>query len=401
MPTFEYKAYDKEGNPKSGIVEAANEEAAAALLRDMNLTVVSLEMKVKPVWEITIPALRVVSQKEIVVFSRQLATMIKSGLTLVNALRILQEQTENKEFKKILDKIATDVEAGTNLSRAMSKHPKVFNKVYVTMIRSGEASGKLDEVFLRLADQLEKNYGMIAKIRSAMAYPAFILVALVAVAILMIVMVIPQLKSLFEESGIQLPWTTRLLLAVSNFFRDYWYIALLIIVGVVFGFRFWISTKEGRKSWDKIKLKIPVFGNLARKIYMARFTRTLGTLIAGGLPILEALEITSEAIGNTLYQEGVEEAAKKVETGASLGTTLRKNKNFPVMVAQMIEVGEKTGNVEEILSRLADFFEAEVDAMTKTLSSLLEPILMVIMGIGVAIIVASVIMPIYGLVQAF
>lgn len=401
MPVFEYKAYDKEGNLKSGIVEAADREAAASLLREMNLTVTLLEEKVKRGWEITIPIGRVVSPKELMVFSRQLATMINSGLTLVQALRILEEQSENKAFQKILDKVATDVEAGVALSQAMGRHPKVFNKVYTTLIHSGEASGKLDEVLLRLAEQLEKNYGMISKIRSALAYPLFILLALIGVAILMIVMVVPQLKSLFEESGLSLPWTTRLLIGVSNFFRDYWYLALLIILGAVFAFRFWISTTSGRKEWDRIKLKIPIFGNLALKIYMARFTRTLSTLIAGGLSILEALQITAEAVGNTVYQEGIEEAARKVETGSGLGVALRRNKNFPLMVSQMIEVGEKTGNVDEILSRLADFFESEVDAMTKALSSLLEPILMIIMGIGVAIIVASIIMPIYGLVQAF
>jgi type IV pilus assembly protein PilC len=401
MATFEYKAYDKEGNPKTGVVEASDQETAASLLRDLELTVTSLEIRVKRGFEIPISLGKKVSSKELVVFSRQLATMINAGLPLVRALRILEEQSENKEFKKILDKVASDVEAGTSLSTAMNKDPKTFGKVYTTMVRSGEASGKLDNVLLRLAEQFEKNYAMISKIRSAMAYPVFILVALVGVAVLMIVMVVPQLKSLFEEAGVELPWTTKLLIAVSDFFSNYWWLAIILLVGFVFGFRFWISTKEGRKTWDRAKLKIPVFGNLAKKIYIARFTRTLGTLVAGGLPILEALEITSEAVGNTLYKEGIEDTAKKVEAGVGIGITLRKNKNFPIMVSQMIDVGEKTGNIDEILGRLADFFESEVDALTKTLSSLLEPILMVIMGVGVGLIVAAVIMPIYGLVQAF
>jgi type IV pilus assembly protein PilC len=401
MPNFEYKAYDKKGTVKTGIVEATDEENAASLLRNLGLTVTALEAETKKGMNITLSFGKRVSSKELVIFSRQLATMINAGLPLVRALRILEEQTENKEFKKILDGVASDVEAGSSLSIALGKYPKIFNKVYRTLIRSGEASGKLDEVLLRLADQLENDYAMIGKIRSAMAYPLFIMGALIIAGILMMILVVPQLKTLFEQSNIALPWTTKVLMAVSNFFVGYWWILLIIIVVAIFGFRSWITSQEGRRSWDRIKLKIPIFGNLARKIYMVRFNRTLGTLISGGLPILEALEITSEAVGNTVYKEAIEDTAKKVEAGVGIGTSLKKHKDFPVMVSQMVDVGEKTGNVDEILNRLADFYNNEVDAMTKTLSSLLEPILMIIMGVGVGILVASIIMPIYGLVQAF
>ncbi len=399
MPNFQYKAYDKDGNPKNGVVEATDQESAINLLRNLGLTVTSLEVEVKSALNVNIGIGKKVKTKELVVFSRQLATMINAGLPLVGALRILQEQTDNKEFQNILDKIASDVEAGTSLSQALSKYPKTFNKVYVTLIRSGEASGRLDEVLLRIADQQEKDFNMMSKIRSAMAYPAFILVMLVGVVILMMVMVVPQLKSIFEESDVPLPLPTRILLVISNFTTHYWWLILIIIVGLVFGFRFWIMTPSGRRTWDATKLRIPVFGKLAELIYMTRFTRTLGTLVTGGLPILEALDITSDAIGNTLYRDAIQETAKKVEAGVGIGITLRKIKIFPVMVSQMIEVGEKTGNIDEILNRLSEFYENETDAMIKTLSSLLEPILMIIMGVGVGFLAIAIIMPIYSLVQ--
>lgn len=401
MATFQYKAYDKKGQLKTGIIEAANKEEASELLKNLNLTVTFLEEKVTRRFEIPITIGKKVSSKELVFFSRQFATMTKSGLTIIQSLRILEEQTTNQEFKKILTKIADDVEAGISLSQSLSRYPKIFNKVYVAMVKSGESSGRLEETFSALADQLENNYKTINKIRSAMVYPSFILLLLIAVAILMIVMVIPQLKSLFEESNLELPWTTRLLIYVSDFFRNYWWIVILIVLAIIFGFYSWINSKEGRKKWDRIKLKIPVFGKLFQKIYLSRFTRNLGTLINSGLPILQALEISSEAIGNTLYEESVNKAMKKVEAGSGLGKTLKRDENFPIMVAQMIEVGEKTGKIDDILIRLAEFFESEIDSTVKSISSLLEPILMVVMGLGVAILVASVIMPIYGLVQAF
>jgi len=399
VTNFEYKAYDEKGNSKNGIVEATDQEAAVSLLRNMGLTVTSLNIQTKSALKINISIGKKVKTKEIVVFSRQLATMIEAGLPLVRALRILQEQSENKEFQKILDKIASDVEAGTSLSAALAKYPKTFNKVYTTLIHSGEASGRLDEVLLSLADQQEKDFSMMSKIRSAMAYPAFILIMLVGVAVLMLVMVVPQLKSIFEEAKVALPLPTRILLAIANFITHYWWLLIIIIVGLVLGFRFWISTPSGRRTWDAAKLRIPIFGNLAKKIYMTRFNRTLGTLVKGGLPILEALDITADAVGNTVYKEAILATAKKVEAGVGIGITLKKYKIFPGMVSQMVDVGEKTGNIDEILNRLALFYESETDAMIKSLSSLLEPILLIIMGVGVAFIAIAVIMPIYGLVQ--
>lgn len=399
MPNFQYKAYDKDGNPKNGVVEATDQESAINLLINLGLTVTSLEVEVKSALNIGISIGKKVKPKELVVFSRQLATMINAGLPLVRALRILQDQSDNKAFQNILDKVSSNVEAGNSLSQALSKYPKTFNKVYVTMIRSGEASGRLDEVLLRISDQQEKDFNMMSKIRAAMAYPAFILVMLVGIIVLMMVMVVPQLKSIFEQSNVELPLPTKILLVISSFTTHYWWLLIIIIVSAVFGFRFWISTPSGRRTWDAAKLRIPVFGKLAELIYMTRFTRTLGTLVTGGLPILEALDITSDAIGNTLYKEAIQDTAKKVEAGVGIGTTLRKKKIFPVMVSQMIEVGEKTGNIDEILNRLSEFYENETDAMIKTLSSLLEPILMIIMGVGVGFLAVAIIMPIYGLVS--
>ncbi len=400
MPTYEYKARDEKGRERTGIVDAVSEEVAADLLKDYKLTVISLKLKKEGIkLEKIFSIFGGVSAKEKVVFSRQLATMINSGLPIVQALRILQEQVEKRQFKEVIFDLANQVEGGSTFSAALAKYPKVFSKVYINLIKSGEVSGKLDEVLLRLAEQLEKDYDLKSKIKGAMYYPAFIIIALVLVAIVMIIFVIPQLESLFREAGTELPFLTRILLAVSSFIKNYWWLVLVVIIGSIFGLKAVIDTKEGRKFWDETKIRLPVFGSLSKKMYMARFTRTLATLIAGGLPILDALNITSEVIGNVVYQEGIEEAASQVESGVPMAAPLRRNKNFPIMVSQMISVGEQTGKVDEILNKLADFFDSEVANMVKALSSLIEPILIIIMGIGVAILVLAIIMPIYNLAQ--
>ncbi len=400
MPTYEYKARDEKGRERTGIVDAISEEVAADLLKDYKLTVVSLNpRKEKLQLDKLLSIFGKVSAKEKVVFSRQLATMINAGLPIVQGLRILQEQVEKKQFKEVIFELANQVEGGSTFSSALAKYPKVFSNVYINLIKSGEVSGKLDEVLLRLAEQVEKDYDLQSKVKGAMYYPAFIIIALLLVGTVMIVFVIPQLESLFKEAGTELPFLTRMLLGLSKFIKNFWWLVIAVIITMIFGIKALIGTKEGRKFWDETKIRLPVFGPLSKKIYMARFTRTLATLIAGGLPILDALNITSDVIGNVVYKEGIDEAASQVESGVPMAAPLRRNKNFPIMVSQMISVGEQTGKVDEILNKLGDFFDNEVENMVKALSSLIEPILIIIMGIGVAILVLAIIMPIYNLAQ--
>ncbi len=400
MPTYLYKARTKKGELKKGEITAIDEESAATLLKEHDLTLTELVPAEKATpWEKLSAALQRIKAKDKVVLTRQLATMIKSGLPIVQALKILADQTTNQKLKDILTEITSEVEGGTSLSESMSRFPEAFSKVYIAMIRSGEASGNLDDVLVRLADQMEKDYETTSKIKSALLYPGFIFGALILAGAVMMIFVVPQLEGLFKESGVSLPWTTKLLILVSNILSNDWWLILIALLGVIFLTRSIIQTEEGRKIWDRIKLSLPIIGPILKKIYMSRFARTLGTLTGGGIHILEALEITGEAIGNTIYQQGLQEARDQVENGIALAIPLRANENFPPMVSQMVSVGEQTGKIDEILIKLANFFEGEIDAATKGLTSLIEPILIVIMGAGVGILIASIIMPIYNLAQ--
>ena len=402
MATFTYKSRDSQGGLRQGTVEAVSQQAAVDVLREHNLIVTAItETSGGAAPEALGGLFKRVPTKEKVIFARQLSTMINSGLPIVQALNILAEQTPNKNFKTIIGNVAGDVEGGLSFSESIAKYQRVFSQIFVNLVKSGEASGKLDEVLDRLATQMEKDYAVVREIKGAMYYPAFILVAIFVVAAVMMVFVIPQLKSLFDESNVKLPFVTQMLIAISGIVQSFWWLILILMVGGIWSFFYFIRTPTGRPLWDQTKLKIPVLGNLSRKIYVARFARTLGTLIAGGLPILDALRIVSGAVGNTIYKDAILEAAKEVESGVSLTVPLKKSGVFPAMVPQMVQVGEQTGKVDEILFKLADFFDREVDTMVKSLSTLLEPILMVVMGIGVGLLVAAIILPIYNLASAF
>lgn len=403
MPTFAYKARDKKGKIKEGTIEASSKQQVFELLNKYNLLTTSIAEKKKSFSiEDSLSSLGRVSLKSKVIFSRQLATMISSGLSLIQALKILyeQEKLKNKKFAEIIISISSEVENGISFSDALAKYPKVFSSIYVSLVRSGEASGKLDDVLERLATQLEKDYDLKSKVRGAMMYPVFIIVVMFIVAGVVVTFVIPQLKSLFEESGTKLPVITQVLIKTSDFVRAYWYLVILAIIGLIFSFIKFISTEKGRWLWDGTKLKIPVLGGLIRNIYMVRFNRTFGTLIASGLPILEALIIVSDTIGNVRYKKEIMDISKQVENGVSLAVPILSSHLFPTMVSHMIEVGEKTGSVDKILGKLADFFDNEVNNTVATLSTMLEPILMVFMGAGVGVLVGAVLLPIYKLASA-
>lgn len=402
MSTFFYKARDKQGNVKEGTIEAVSRQQVFDALKKYHLLATSITEKKKLSVLSDLPSLKGVSLKSKVVFSRQLATMITAGLSITQSLKILQEQErpKNKKFADIIQSLASDIESGTTFSVALAKYPKVFSPIYVSLMKSGEVSGKLDEVLERIATQLEKDYDLKSKVKGAMMYPLFITVVMAVVGVVVVIFVMPQLKSLFEESSTKLPLITEILLKTSDFIRAYWWLVIGTLVGIIVGTRFFIKSERGRSFWDWFKLKIPVMGTLTKNIYMARFTRTLGTLIASGLPILDSLLIVSDTVGNVHYKKEIEHVSKEVENGVNLYTPLEKSNLFPTMVSHMIDVGEKTGSVDKILFKLADFFDNEVNNSVAVLSTMLEPIMLVIMGVGVGIFVGAVLLPIYKLSSA-
>jgi type IV pilus assembly protein PilC len=400
MPVYVYKARSQQGELKKGLIEAINEEVAANILREHGLIPTSIKSKDDTFsLERFTGSLTKIKTKEKLFFTRQLATMINAGLPIVQALNTLGEQISNKKFKEIILQVAGDVEGGLALSEALSRFPDVFPKVYIALVRSGEVSGTLDKVLMNLATQMEKDYSVVSRVRSAFYYPAFILVAMTAVIFLMMIYVIPQLTGIFQEAGAQLPITTRLMIGLSNFLVNFWYLVFILIIGAIVGFRSYINSEVGRRSWDNFKIKAPLIKNLLRQIYMERFTRTLGLLMESGLSVLDALDITSDVVGNVIFKEIILKVKSKVEVGENISENLKEYPEFPTLVSQMIAVGEETGQIDDICLRLSRFFEEEVDNAIKGLTSLIEPILMVFMGVAVGILVSAIIMPIYQLAQ--
>lgn len=395
---FTYKAKNRAGTESSGKLTASSEKQASEMLSKQDLFVISLKnsggffgggMTFK----------KKVSLKDKIIFTKQLAIMIKGGLPLVEALDALREQTENQEFIKAISMIIDDVRGGQSLSKSLAKHPKLFSDLYVAVTYSGERSGKLDDVLDRLAEQLQKDYDLITSVKGAMTYPIVIVSALVGVMILMLVFVVPKMKSIFDDMGVKLPLATRVLLNMSGFLVKDWYIVLGVGAVLFFGIRFWARTPKGGMTIDKMKIRVPIFGSLVNKIYLARFTRTTATLIASGLPMLEIIETDKIVIGNKYFRPIFDQISKDVEGGVPLSLAMKKHKVFPVMIAQMVSVGEKSGKIDEILLKLADFYDKEVEAMTSNMAALIEPILIVVIGAGVGAAIVAVIMPIYSLVN--
>lgn len=402
MPTFQYKARTEKGEPKEGAIEASSEEAVLDILQQTNLVVTSLKKTGNgigfDIQNIKMPWTGRVKQKDIVVFSRQLATLFEAKIPVVQALRTLAEEITKSTLQKITTEITNDVSGGMALSQAMSKHPNIFTSFYVNLIRSGEESGKLEEVFTYLADYLERSYYLMSKARNAMMYPAFILAAFIGVLTVMLVVVMPRLFSIFEEAGQELPFFTKLVIALSNFLREFGiFIFALLIAGGVALWR-WALTPKGKEFVDRMQLKIPIIGALYRKLYMARFADNLRTLIMGGIPILRALGITGDVVGNTVFQKAIKNAIESVRGGNTISSAFEKTPEIPPLVTQMIKIGEATGKLDFILGSLAKFYQREVDSMVDNLLTLIEPILIVFLGGGVALMVAAVLVPLYNLV---
>lgn len=394
MPIYQYRAQDKNRNSVSGLVEAPSEEVAVDLLKEKNLSVLFIKEE-RAAHLLQLPFLNRITVKDVVIFSRQFAVLISANVAMVQSLKIVVDQTENPKLKTVVAQVAEDVDAGTRLSEALAKYPKVFSNFYISVIRSGETSGKLEEVLAYLADEMEKDYDMMSKIKGAMIYPAFVLVGLLAVGVVMMIFVVPKLTSVLTETGQELPTATKILIATSAFLTGYWWLLLLGLVGLAFAWRAYGKTAAGKRNIDKMKLYLPVFGGLLRKIYLVRFTRSMHTLIVGGVTITKSLKIAADVVGNSVYKELIEETVKQVEDGNSISAVFVQSKEVPKMVGQMLAVGEKTGKLEVVLERVTDFYSREIGNIVANLMTLMEPLIMVLMGVAVGGMVMAIIMPMY------
>ena len=403
MPTtFAYKVRDQAGKLVEGQLEAEDANLVVGKLRQMGYTPIAVEAKHdnKLKTDIKIPGLSGrVKMKDVAVFSRQFATMINSGLSLIRSLAILADQTENEELARVIGEVRLDVEKGVSLSAAIAKHPKVFSRLYIAMVRSGEIGGVLDAVLMRLADTIEKQVELRRKIRSAMTYPIVALSICVLIATAMLLFIVPQFKAIYADLGGQLPLPTRILISASDMLKK-WFPVFIVLGGVgVYVFRRWIKTENGRMIWDRFKLRMPVFGLLTRKTALARFSRTLAALTRSGVGILEALDIVSETAGNEVVSVALRETQSAVKRGDTLARPLEQHEVFPPMVTQMISVGEETGALDEMLDKIADFYDAEVTATVDALTSLIEPLMIVVMGGMVGGMVISLYLPMFNIIK--
>jgi type II secretory pathway component PulF len=398
---FNYKAKNKEGGIQSGMVVAVNQDKAESLLSQNGLIIISMEnAEGDDLLERLNPFGKSVNHKEMVLFSRQLATLISARVPIIQSLRILQEQITGKYLLVVIGELIAAVENGDNLSSAMNKYPNVFGNVYVSLVMSGEASGSLDKSLVYLADQLEKDYELTGKVKSAMTYPIFVLGALGGIGLLMFKFVLPNLTSVLEQQGGQLPPVSVLLIATTQFINKFWWLLILGVAGFILGSRYYISTPAGRHNFDRLKISAPIIGEIFQKIYIARFSRNLSTLVLGGLPIIKALQIVADVINNKIYHDIVMDTVTKIQGGKSISEGLSGHPEFPNIVTQMVKVGEQTAQLDDIMGKLANFYEKEVDTKVATLTTLLEPIIMIILGVGVGILVAGILMPIYNLASA-
>jgi type IV pilus assembly protein PilC len=398
MAMYEYTAKNAtSGQILKGQLDVPSKDEVIAYLRKNRMILVSVREAPR---SINISFGGGIKTRDVVIFTRQFSTMINAGLPLVQSLNILAQQTENKALQTVTKAVVYDVEAGNTLADALDKHPKAFTKLYVNMVAAGEAGGILDTILMRLATFLEKNDALVRKVKGALVYPAVIIsVAVIAIAVLLI-FVIPTFASMFASVNMELPLPTRLVMGASDFLIRFWYFIVGGIILLVFAFRQYYNTQDGRKQIDGALLRAPVLGDLLRKSAVSRFTRTLGTLISSGVSILDGLEITAKTAGNRVIHDAVMQSRQSIAGGETIAGPLQESKVFPPMVISMISVGEQTGGLDEMLSKIADFYDAEVDVAVSALLSLMEPIMIVVLGVIVGGMVVAMYLPIFDMVNA-
>jgi type IV pilus assembly protein PilC len=388
-----YRARTKDNQLITGKVQAASLEAARKILQENKL--LPLSITAPKTFNDYIPFLNQVSLKEKTLFARQLSTMLEAGLTLAQALRLLIKQNKKGIFQNVLSGIYNDVQDGFSFSTALAKYPNVFDAIFINVVRSGEATGKLDIVLLQLSTNLEKEVSIKNKIRSALFYPIFILLVMVVVALIMTTQVIPQLKDVFLDSGQDLPGSTQLLLLISDTVLRYWYLMIIGVIAVIVGLRAYLRSDSGIEFKSRVALKLPIAGTIIEQSSMARFGRLLAILLGSGVPLLEALRLINDAFTNRMYKRAIAEVAAQVERGVPMSVPIGQNPVFPGMVGQMVAVGEQTGKMDEVMVKVAEYYESEVDSKVSGISSLIEPVIIVILGLGVWWLIQAILVPIY------
>jgi type IV pilus assembly protein PilC len=401
--TFTYRARDRQGKVITGTLEADSEAAVSQRLRQMGYFIIGITEERPSLTKKEIHIFKPrVKPKDLTVFTRQFATMINAGLPLVKCLSILSEQTENPVLAEVVVSVQHEVEMGRSLSEALGKHPDVFKELYTSMVKAGEIGGVLDDVLLRIATTLESEDEIRRRIKSAMTYPAAMFAISILLLIVMMVVVVPNFEKMFRQMGATLPMLTKIIVNISHFLASWKGLLLLVAIGLgIYALGRWAKTDNGRRKVDGAKLKLPVFGSLIHKMSLSRFSRTLGTLVSSGVPILQALEITSATVGNQLVADAVESVRLGVKEGESIARPLGQSPLFPPMVTQMLAIGEETGALDTMLNKVSDFYDSEVAATVEALTSLLEPLLIVFLGAIVGVIVVSLYMPIFSLIKQF
>jgi type IV pilus assembly protein PilC len=394
--SFAYKAVDLAGSPQKGVVAGLSKQAVIEDLRTKGLVVMHLEEKKSGInMDLSLGGRRV-KPAELTIMSRQLSTMISAGMTLLRAFHVLEEQIESKKLKDTIATVREDIESGVSFSEALSRHPKIFSPLYVAMVRAGEAGGVLEESLERVADQLEKDDALRRQVKSAMAYPAVVLTFALGVLLALIAFIVPVFVGVFADFGGELPMITKFTVGLSKVVTGQWYLLLGGTAGIVIGFKKWKKSEWGRPQWDRFRLRIPFkIGKTVQKIALARWSRTFSALYSAGVPIMQAIEVTGQTAGNTVVEDAMTSVIDSVKSGGSIAAPLREATIFPNMVAQMIAVGEETGNLDTMLSKVADFYEDEVAAAVKALTSILEPIMIVFVGAIVGFIVIAMYMPMF------
>ncbi|MFC1627422.1 type II secretion system F family protein [Patescibacteria group bacterium] len=401
MDKFDYVATGKDQKKTQGQVEAVSQAQATAILRNKGLFIISMQkIEVATGLSKFFQGFKKVKNDDVVHFTRQLATMINAGLPLTTALSILKYQS-NIVLAKVLDDVLRDVEGGGSFYKALAKHEKVFTPVYLALIRSGETAGMLEKILKRLAKTLEKQAEFRSKTKGALIYPAIITVAMIIVAVVMMVFVIPKLTGLYDEFGAELPTATRVLIGISNFMVKTWYLMLFLLIGGGYSLAKWIKTASGKAIYDAYMLRLPIVGKLKTKVILTEITRTLALLVAAGISIVEALNIVAGAAGNVVFGKSIKVAAKDVEKGIPLAAAIGQFEHFPPIVSQMIAVGEETGKIDEVLMNVSGYFESEAEEAIKGLTTAIEPLMMILLGVGVAFLVIAIVLPIYNLTSQF
>lgn len=399
MPNYAYVVRDATGQQMQGTSEAENEAILRRRLKEQGFDVA--EIKVTKGNKVKSPGggMGRVKLADLAIFCRQFSTMIDAGVTLVRCLEVLGDQTVNPKLKRIITDIQTEVEAGQTLSRAMGKYPNVFNTLFIGLVRAGEVGGVLEESLQRLSQFLEGDQALRRKVKSAMTYPAIIAVVAVSIVLLLVTLILPKFMTLFTDLGVkEFPLPTQMLMSFSNFLLTKWWMMIILVVGFTIAFRVFIKTRTGSRLFDMFKLKAPVFGKLNHKVALARFSRTLGTLLESGVPILQALETVAGAVANQVIGDAVLEARARIREGDKIGEPLQKSKMFPPMVVQMISIGEESGSLDPMLAKVADFYEDEVDAALESLTAAIEPVMIVFLGGAVGFIVIAMFMPLVAVV---